>query len=121
MRVAVLILGLTELLLMVLVGCTAAGLDVLAHGAGTSEGLPATGGLWFPLMLLLVLVGSAFALGRPRFAGASFLLGGLVGLGNLFNGLIVLMPVWGVVCLILAVLCFLGSRELRPKRAAATQ
>lgn len=110
MRVAVLVIGLCLGLLLLLTTCVGA----MASNAATDS----AGQNMVMIDALLWMVGSGFALGRPRVSVWCF---GLAACLSTALGLALaterLGLIWVLPSLVLAALAYLGERELKAKRA----
>ncbi len=124
MRVATLVLGLAFTGIITIWGFL--GLMLASWAQTVSEPRdPATlglgGGESLLLVVLLFLLGSAFALGKPRFAAVLFLVAAFVSFLHTIDGITLLFPLWGVVALILTILSFFGRNEMRRGARAASE
>lgn len=118
MRVAVLILGLVFTVVVFLAGFWSLTMRVLIPEAVATTSAGLAGGEALFLVALLFLVGSAFALGKPRFASLVFFIASLISIFHSIDGLVLGYPAWALVALVLAVLSFLGRSETRRQHPA---
>jgi hypothetical protein len=111
MRLAVLIITLCLTGIVGLQSCT-----ILAGGSLVKDQALSNGGAVGMLIAFLFVLGAAFVMALPRVSMAMFAIAGLAGLiaGNSSNFRD--LKIWGGLSLILAVMSWFGSRELRRKR-----
>lgn len=108
MRIAVLIIGLCLMLIVGLQSCVVS----MGGSLADRETVSAAGGVGI-LVALLFALGSAFVMAFPKVSAGIFALAALLAFG--FAAEFSDLKVWGVVSLALAVMSFLGSRELKKK------
>ncbi|MDR7039195.1 hypothetical protein J2X36_003968 [Methylobacterium sp. BE186] len=106
-----LIIGLCLTMIVGLQSCAIAVGGRMAADKATSGG-----GAVGVLVAFLFILGSAFALGLPRLSAGIFLLAGVLGLITGSTTVFKDMNIWGGIALILSVMAYLGSRELRRKK-----
>lgn len=112
MRIAVLVIGLCLTGLIGLQSCTL----MLGGGLVQDKGLSG-GGATGILVAFLFVLGAAFSLGLPRVSAVLFALAAACGFAVGYNTEFWDMRVWGWIAAALAVMSYLGSRELRKKKA----
>ncbi|MET0372646.1 MAG: hypothetical protein ABW128_00145 [Rhizorhabdus sp.] len=108
MRVAVMIIALCLTMILGVQSCAITAGGALLGDEGTSGA-----GSMGLLLALIYVVGAAFSWGFPRFAGTLFLAGGVLALLASANSLYGDLAIWGSVSIGLAVMAFLGAREVR--------
>ncbi len=108
MRIAVLIISIFVIFIIGFQSC-AVGILESFEGSETMEG---SAGL---AMVIFFIIGAAFSIGIPIVSMISFLLASFIGYSvdvNVYGDL----EVWRVVAIILAIMSFLGHRELKKKK-----
>jgi hypothetical protein len=114
MRIATLVVTLFLMLAVGLQSCTLYGLSAIAGqqetGGGAAVGL---------LIAFLYLLGAAFVMGLPLISIICFTVAGLLGLAVGATTKFSDMTIWGIVSFVLALMSFLGRRELRRRQRAA--
>ncbi|WP_243375070.1 hypothetical protein [Microvirga solisilvae] len=114
MRLAVLIITLCLTGIVGLQSCT-----IMAGGSLLKDQGTANGGALGILVAFLFILGAAFVMGLPRISAGLFALAGVLGITGGSSSNFSDLKIWGGLSLILAVMSWFGSRELRRKRAAA--
>lgn len=111
MRLAVLIITLCLTGIVGLQSCT------IAAGGSLLEDQDAAGGGAVGLLIaFLFVLGAAFVMSLPRVSMVLFAFAGLLGLGIGATSSFRDLTIWGGISLVLAVMSWFGSRELRRKR-----
>lgn len=113
MRIAVMIISLCMTLIVALQSCAV----FVGGGLSKDEGLSQGGASGIFLAFLFVL-GAAFSLNLPRVSMVMFIIGSLIGAAGASAGGFKDMWVWAGLSLVLAVMSYFGSRELRRKATA---
>ena len=114
MRLAVLIITLCLTGIVGLQSCT-----IVAGGSLLKDQGTANGGAVGMLIAFLFVLGAAFVMGLPRISMALFALAGALGLGVGTTSEFKDLTIWGGLSLVLAVMSWFGSRELRRKKGSA--
>lgn len=115
MRLAVLIITLCLTGIVGLQSCT-----IMAGGSLLKDQTTTNGGASGLLVAFLFVLGAAFVMGLPRLSAGLFAVAGLMGLAGGSTSNFPDLKIWGGLSLILAVLSWFGSRELRRKKAVAS-
>jgi 4-hydroxybenzoate polyprenyltransferase len=113
MRLAVLIITLCLTGIVGLQSCT-----IAAGGSLLKDQDAAGGGAVGLLIALLFVLGAAFVMGLPRVSMVLFAIAGFLGLGIGATSSFTDLKIWGGLSLVLAVMSWFGSRELRRKQVA---
>ncbi len=111
MRIAVLIISIFVIFIIGFQSCTVGVLESF-EGSETMQG---SAGL---AIVLFFIIGAAFAIGIPIISMVSFLLASFIGYSvdvTIYGDL----EVWRVVAIILAIMSFLGHRELKKKKQSS--
>ncbi len=114
MRIAVLVISLCFALIVGLQSCAVYVGSSLAKDQALSGG-----GAVGLLLAFLFLLGSAFAIGLPRISMTVFTLAALLGFGVGSTTKFSDMLIWGTISLVLAIMSYFGSRELRKVKVAS--
>ena len=110
-RIAVLIISIFVIFIIGFQSCTVGVLESF-EGSETMQG---SAGL---AMVLFFIIGAAFVIGIPIISMVSFLLASFIGYSvdvTIYGDL----EVWRVVAIILAIMSFLGHRELKKKKQSS--
>lgn len=111
MRLAVLIITLCLTGIVGLQSCT-----ILAGGSLIKDQGAANGGAVGMLIAFLFVLGAAFVMALPRVSMTMFAIAGLAGLIAGSSSDFRDLKIWGGLSLILAVMSWFGSREIRRKQ-----
>jgi len=111
MRVAVMIVGLVLMIALFVQSCGVGIAGSLSNDESTTGG-----GAVGIVVAFLFLLGSAFAIGVPTLAMILFLLAGLLAMGVASSSGFSDLQIWGIISLVLAMLCFFSRREKRRKQ-----
>lgn len=114
MRLAVLIITLCLTGIVGLQSCT-----IMAGGSLLKDQGTTNGGALGMLVAFLFILGAAFVMGLPRISAGLFALAGILGIAGASNSNFSDLKIWGGLSMILAIMSWFGSRELRRKKAAA--
>lgn len=114
MRLAVLIISLFLVVIIGLQSCTV----MVGGNIGSNHDL-SEGGAVGILIAILYILGAAFIIGLPRISMIIFIIAAVLGFTVGSTTPFTDMKIWGGVAVVLAILSFFGSRELRKKQLTA--